>query len=175
MATITILENFEDTTYNFPMSNPGSWALSNNMAWDGTNSFQKRTSAGYVDFTLSIPTGSTNCKVSFYTFTDCNASDPLIVTLDGTEIHRKSGSGLGKNFTLVEYALTPGTKTLRFNYAKTTGGSFTDSVYIDTLKLVYDEPTAQPVPQIDSVSMTPNPVNASQSFLIAVAVSEIMV
>lgn len=172
MATITTLENFEDATIAFPVS--GSWARSTDNAYEGSYCYQKKSSNGYCDFTLTIPSGSTNCKVSFYAWVDSNTSSPLIVTVDGAEIWRKSGGGLFKPWDLVEANLTPGTHTIRFNFAWGATG-FSNQACIDNLKLVYDEATAQPVPRIDSVTITPNPVDAGANFLIAVGVSEVMV
>jgi hypothetical protein len=139
---VDILEDFEDTNYNFNFS--GSWIRANTSyqgSWSYANNDISDSQSTSSSFTVNIPTGATNPKLSLYYMTSSEVNyDWLSIYINGTQQLHKSGSIA---WTYVEFVLPTGSNTIRLEYLKDSSASVgSDTVYIDNLRLSYGIPTS---------------------------------
>lgn len=171
-STTSILEDFEDTTYNFTFT--GDWARDTSQKYAGVASWKAKTltpvsrthQQSTTQITVTVPSGAVNPKISFYYKVSselnydwfyCYVNDMT------TEVLKKSGEVA---WTYVEFPLVVGSNTIKWVYdidGATSGGSNTS--WIDNLNLSYATNGTQSTgnrisPNID-VSTLATPISGS--------------
>ncbi|WP_088041594.1 hypothetical protein [Bacillus sp. EAC] len=141
-AQKSVLEDFEDTSYAFPMV--GDWVRSNERI-DGESDYytisnnitNDQTSTSNV--TITVPNNAYNSYLSFdYLVRSQQNKDFLTISLDGTVL--VSDSGAGGHWTNLKQAIQPGTHTLTLSYSKDKSGSANkDAGFVDNILLTYDQ------------------------------------
>lgn len=136
----TIIEDFEDTNYEFSFS--GNWGRSTAQRYAGQYSYKSASigpnSTTSTQFTYTIPSGVTNAKISFYYLVRSEANfDFFNFYVNGNRLIHDSGYGSWKYFS---YSLTSGTTyTFTFEYTKDGSvSSYDDAAYIDNVTIQYD-------------------------------------
>ncbi|ADL07218.1 PKD domain-containing protein [Thermosediminibacter oceani] len=138
-ASQTIIEDFEDTNYEFSFS--GNWGRSTAQRYAGQYSYKSasisHSSTTSTQFTFTIPSGATNAKISFYYLVRSEANyDFFNFYINGNRLIHDSGYGSWKYFS---YPLSPGTYTFKFEYTK--DGSvnrYDDAAYVDNITVQHD-------------------------------------
>ncbi|MBP1931823.1 PKD domain-containing protein [Ammoniphilus resinae] len=136
----SILEDFEDTNYNFSFS--GSWGRNTTRKSGGNYSYKSgstgHSSSSTGSTTFTIPAQAKNARLSFdwYVSSETNY-DYLTISLNGNNIVNVSGNQGWVNY---KQALIPGTTyNLQFTYRKDGSGSVGDDAgYIDNLSVYYE-------------------------------------
>jgi hypothetical protein len=137
----TIVEDFEDTTYNVAPS--GTWARSNTSANGGTWSLRSAAigHGATTDATVTVPSGATSVRF-WYRVSSESGFDYFRFLIAGAQQFQASGNGVWTQSA--SYAVTPG-QVLTFRYIK--DGSTVanlDAAFIDDLVFTVPAPTNHP-------------------------------
>jgi hypothetical protein len=133
---VDVIEDFEDTTYNFTLT--GNWALTTSKFYEGTQCLANTNHAGssdgsaYLDFTTEFD-GST---LTFYYSVSSEANfDKFWAYLD--DVVKVNGVSGTIGWTLVTLSGIPaGNHRLRLRYTKDSGGnSGSDTAWVDMINL----------------------------------------
>lgn len=137
IVNINTIEGFESTPA-FTMT--GNWAKTTAQKATGAYSWKSATIGNRASttsqFNVTVPAGVTNANLSFkYLVSSENNYDWLNIYVDGTQVVHKSGAGA---WTAYSKALTAGTHTIKFEYAKDGSGvSGSDAAFIDDIRFTY--------------------------------------
>lgn len=137
-STVTLTEDFEDTSYKFSFS--GDWVRSSTRDYSGSYSYRNKnisnSGSSTSQFTVDIPAGATDSKISFrYLVSSERGYDYLDIYIDNTRVVHTSGNGSWESY---QKALSAGRHTVKFNYTKDGSESdYDDSGYIDNLTVSY--------------------------------------
>lgn len=131
----TLHETFETSNQIIPRT--GAWSPSNVQKKTGAYSLKSssigNSQSSVSTFNFNLPENVTTGKVSFdYLVSSEQNYDFLIVTLNGVDIVKASGSG---SWVSVEKPLKPGNNVLTVTYKKDSSGAKNyDAAFIDNLK-----------------------------------------
>lgn len=150
-VTTTTLEDFNDTTFNFTFTASGTigWARDTTTFYQGTGSYKsgamtptsKTHKQSSTSFTVSIPTGVVNPKLSMYYKVSSEANYDWFRayvnnTTQGAEVLKKSGT---IDWTYFETPLVVGqSNTIKFEYdidGATSVGS--NASWVDNVQISY--------------------------------------
>ena len=174
-ATTTILEDFEDTTYQFTFTgNATPWArdttASNAYAGSGswkaaaitpTSGTHKQTT---TQFSYTVPAGSINPTVSgYYKVSSELGYDFFSIQVNGVEQVRDSGNQTWKHFS---YPLAIGSNTILFTYdIDGATSAYSNTAWIDNIQVSYQASAGQSVgnrisPSVD-LSTIPDKISST--------------
>ncbi|MFD4786602.1 hypothetical protein ACFWN1_05870 [Streptomyces sp. NPDC058459] len=138
IAETAILEDFEDTVYDIPLTAGGNqpWARSQTRAQNGSWSLRSGTISNNQtsDATATVPPGATVCSFWYWVSSETAGTgfegDRLLVLVDGVQALRAQGT-IGWTYTTLDVT---GANTVTFRYTKdNSGAAGEDCAHLDDL------------------------------------------